>query len=385
MGDEKVLNMEDGKSAFVQRATDPVVSNVATPTDFAAQFPNPLDTTEIIAMCEEINVWKTIPDVSTGLKTYTWRELNELEFVSGTHYIGFTDGACPEEYDHDGDNFSVNLKNIGVKKSLTISDILHSAASIAAGGAISRIVGGASSSEGMPGGMDSASFLQDTITDLKEKEVILGMILTLNGWDRLLVAGDATTYPLEFDGIEHWASNRQCTFNTNSNTASGTFSAASYDRFLVEGCAKPTHIYGHPAAIQEVMSAYFQLGAATPQQVINYGSGNRIVPGFNFAGFVNTAVGMLTVIADSNFARLDAGGGVFQSTLYSLRMTHNGEPLVYKITQIPLAFKDLAPGCTAISFEIWAKTALVVKNCCAHSAYTSQFTGRITTTCPVIG
>ena len=28
------------------------------------------------------------------------------------------------------------------------------------------------------------------------------MTLTLNGWDRLLIEGDATTRPLEFDGIE---------------------------------------------------------------------------------------------------------------------------------------------------------------------------------------
>jgi hypothetical protein len=38
-----------------------------------------------------------------------------------------------------------------------------------------------------------------------------------------------------------------------------------------------------------------------------------------------------------------------------------------------------------VSFEVWAKTALVIKHCCAHGVYTSQFTGRIVTTCPVIG
>jgi len=64
---------------------------------------------------------------------------------------------------------------------------------------------------------------------------------------------------------------------------------------------------------------------------------------------------------------------------------HNGEPLVYKATQIPLAFKDLAPGCTAISFQIWAKTALIIKAKCAQARYTKSFTGRIVTTCPVIG
>jgi len=68
-----------------------------------------------------------------------------------------------------------------------------------------------------------------------------------------------------------------------------------------------------------------------------------------------------------------------------MRMNHNGVPLVYKLTQIPLAMKDLVPGCTAISFEVWAKTALIIKHCCAHGDYTGFFTGRIVTTCPVIG
>jgi hypothetical protein len=66
-------------------------------------------------------------------------------------------------------------------------------------------------------------------------------------------------------------------------------------------------------------------------------------------------------------------------------MTHNGEPLVYKITQIPLSVNDLAPGCTAVSFEVWAATALVIKGCCAQGKMTSQFTGRIASTCTVVG
>ena len=34
--------------AVVQRATDPLAVNVVTPGDFAAQFPTPLDHTEIL-------------------------------------------------------------------------------------------------------------------------------------------------------------------------------------------------------------------------------------------------------------------------------------------------------------------------------------------------
>ena len=39
---EKVADMANPGGAFVSRATDPVVSNVGTPVDFAAQFPTPI-------------------------------------------------------------------------------------------------------------------------------------------------------------------------------------------------------------------------------------------------------------------------------------------------------------------------------------------------------
>lgn len=382
--EEKVLNLAEG-GAFVAKQTDPVMVNASTPADFAAQYPQPLDTTEIIAMCDEISVWQAIPERFTGLKAETWRELNELAFTSGSQYISFADGACPEEYAHDGDNMTVTLKNIGAKKSLTLSDIMHSAAVAAAGwNGINRLVGPGNSSEGMPGGASSSTFLNETVADLKEKEIRLASTLVMNGWDTLLVKGDVDTSALEFTGIENWQGDRTCSFHTNITTASGSFSAASFDRFLSEACVKPTHVFGHSQAIQEMLSAYFQLGVAG-SQVINYSSGNRITPGFNFAGFVNTAIGRLTVVADNNFTVTASGASSFMSTLYTLRMSHNGEQLVYKLTQIPLALRDLAPGCTAIAFELWAKTALVIKHCCAHGAYTGFFTGRTVTTCPVIG
>jgi len=391
---EKVLDMGGAGEAFAsedvvleQRATDPVIlpQPYAKPADFDAQYPTPLDPTEIIAMCEEITMWQSLPEETTALKQHTWRELNELAFTSGSAYISFADGECPEEYTHDGDNTTVTLKNIGAKKSLSISDIMHSQAVAAANWhGINRLVGGIPSGEGVPGGSDAGTFRQEFVADVKEKEIRLAMTLVLNGWDRLLVLGDSNANALEFDGVEQWFA-QQCTGeHTNDNTASGTFGAAGYDRFLSESCAKPTHIYGHPQAVQELLSAYFQLGYQG-SQVVNFDSGDRIVPGFNFAGFVNTGVGRLAVVADNNFTRTNIGGGNHQSNLYSLRMNHNGVPLVYKLTQIPLAMKDLVPGCTAISFEVWAKTSLVIKHCCAHGVYTSQFTGRIVTTCPTIG
>lgn len=383
---EKVLNPSTGQE-FVARATDPMITPqpYSSPTDFAAQFPTPLDTTEIIAMCEEISVWNNIPEQTTGLKQETWREMDELEFASGSSYIAFADGACPEEYDHDGNNTTISLKNLGAKKTLSVSDIKHSAAVAAANwNGINNILGGMGGSSGMPGGADQATFIRETVGDVKDKEVRLAMTLVMNGWDRLLVEGDSNNNSLEFDGIENWATNQSCSMHTNDNSSSGTFSSTSYDRFLSESCAKPTRIFGHPQAVQEMMSSYFQLGYQG-SQIINHASGDRIIPGFNFAGFVNTGVGRLEVVADTNFNVTDMGNGAFQAHLYALRMSHNGEPLVYKSTQIPLSMKDLAPGCTAISFEVWTKTALIIKACCAHSDYTSQFTGSTSTTCPVIG
>lgn len=383
---ERVLNPATGE-VFVSRTTDPVIlpQPYASPADFAAQYPTPLDPTEVIAMCEEVTLWQAIPEEFTSLQQYTWREMSTLAFTSGSAYIAFADGECPEEYTHDGANETVTLKNLGAKKSLSISDIMHSAAVAGANWhGINRLVGGFPAGEGVPGGADAGTFQQEYIADLKEKEVRASMTLTLNGYDRLLALGDTATNSLEFDGIEQWATNMSCTMHTNDNSASGTFGAAAFDRFLSEGCAKPTHIFGHGAAIQELLSAYFQLGFQG-SQVVNFNTGDRIVPGFNFAGFVNTGVGRLAVVADSNFTRANAGGGAFQSTIYALRMNHNGAPLVYRLTQIPLALKDLVPGCTAISFEVWTKTALIIKACCAQGAYTSQFTGRITTTCNTIG
>lgn len=393
---EKVLDLGagGGKASFksgvlVPRATDPVIlpQPYVTPTDFAAQFPTPLNTLEILAMCEEITLWKALPELPTALKQETWRELNSLAFVSGSSYISFADGECPEEYTHDGSNTTVTLKNIGAKKTLSISDIMHSAAVAAAGwNGINAILGGLPSGEGMPGGSDMATFFMESIADVKDKEIRLAMTLVLNGWDRLLALGDANANALEFYGIEQWFAQLCANEHTNSGEwgASGSFTGIGFDRWLAESCAKPTHLYGHPTAIQELLSAYYQLGFQG-SQLINFGTGGRITPGFNFAGFVNTGVGKLAVVADNNFTRTASGATTFQSNIYALRMTHNGVPLVYKRTQIPLALKDLVPGCTAISFEVWAKTALVIKHCCAHGVYTGNFTGRIVTTCPVIG
>ncbi len=384
---EKVADMANPGGAYVTRATDPVAVNVATPIDFSAQFPTPLDPTEVITMCEEVNLLKAIPEKSTGLQQEIWREMNELAFTSGSNYIAFQDGTCPEEYYHDGDNTTVNLKNIGAKKSLTISDIIHSMAVVAGGSGIRNLLGGGAAGEGMPGGSGQTTMGLEAIASLKEKEVKLGMTLVLNGEDRLLAVGNASSRPLEFSGIETQvtAANGAHTNSLSGQDASGTFSAAKFDAFLGEACAKPTHIFGHPQAIQDMMSGYFQLGFQG-SQVLNFNGGSGIVPGFSFAGFVETGIGRLTVVADANFSKTASGSASFSSKLYALRMTHNGVPLVYRSTQIPLSMVDLTPGCTSVSFEIWKKTALIIKAMCAQNLYQfGSFAGRSVTTCTAIG
>lgn len=387
---ETVVNLgEDAnvEKAFVSKTTDPVIlpQPYASPADFAAQYPIPLDTTEIIDMCEEVSLLRAIPEIGTSLNSHPWREMTSLAFTSGSAYVAFKDGECPEEYTHDGANQTVNIKNIGAKKTLSIRDIMHSQAVAAAGwNGINNLVAPFPAGEGLPGGADMGTFQRQVVAGVKEKEIRLAMTLVMNGEDRLLVEGNSNSNALEFDGIENWATNMSCTFHTNSNTASGSFAGVDFDRFLAESCAKPTHVFGHPSAIQEMLSAYFQLGFQG-SQVVNYADGNRITPGFNFASFVNTGVGRLAVVADNNFRKTAAGATTFQADLWPLRMTHNGEPLVYRITQIPLSLNDLVPGCTAISFEVWKATALVIKACCAQGKYTSQFTGRIVSTCTTIG
>lgn len=387
---EKVLNMGgDGSGEtfeVVERAVDPtqLPTPYSSPADFAGQYPTPLDTVEIIAMCEELSVWQALPELPTALKQDMWRELNELAFTSGSTYISFADGMCPEEYSHDGTNTTVTLKNLGAKKNLSQSDLIHSRAIAGANWhGINTLTSPLPASQGVPGGTDIGSMAeQEFVADLKEKEVVLASTLVLNGWDRLLVNGDVDTNSLEFDGIVE-------TLHTGSGVhqnafVSGTFTANGFDAFLSESCAKPTTVFGHPQAVQEMMGAYYEKGYQG-SQLINFNSGDRITPGFNFSGFVNTGIGKLAVVADNNFPKTDMGGGSFASKLYALRMNHNGTPLVYKRTQIPFQLNDLVPGCTSISFQVWAKTALIIKHLCAHGAYRAVFSGRDVTTCPVIG
>lgn len=381
---EQIQDMANPSAPIVERQSDPnIAPTYSTPADFAAQWATPLDPTEIIALAEEVSLYKWLPQLRTTLKEETWREMNLLAFTSGSAYVSFQDGTCPEEYYHGGSNTTVTLKTQGVKKTLGISDIMHSmgVAALPMGG-INNMTQPYKGAEGLPGFQNVDSATVGRIMDMKAQEILLGSILLLNGIDRLDVQGNTASNSLEYNGIEKTLATGTACHAPASTT--GTFSAIGFDRFLVEHPVRPTVLMGHPSALQELQAGYFQLGF-TPSQQITFSDGNRVVPGYNFASSVNTAMGTLSMVADLNFARTDLGGGNFKSTIYALRASHNGTPLVYRRVQIPISYRDLAPGCTAISFSIWSKQALVVKHTCAHSIFPALFTGRIVSTVSLIG
>ncbi len=364
---------------LVTRATDPSIlpQPYASPADFTNEFGVPVDTTELIALCEETSLYQAIPEVINGSNTESWREVTALAFLSGTNYIAFEAGGCPEEYSNTSEGRTVGKKHIGAKKTLSESDITHSVASIAAGYGMRELIGPAAAhtayGEGIP------SLLREAIRDLKEKEIKMGMILTLNGWDELLVKGSATANAEEFSGIETLVTSANgARVNPNNSAYSGTFSATRFDEWLAAGCAKPTHILGHPTAIQALKVGYWGLGSNTYSnaQLVNWnGPASQVMAGLTFSNVIQTSVGDIMLITDSRFSRTDNSNGSFSSSLFAMRFAHNGEPLVYRATQIPLQYKDLAPGCSAISFMVWAVTALVVKWYCTQGRYTANFNG----------
>lgn len=380
-----VIQDVGGGQPFVERQSDPVITPAySTPGDFAAQWATPLNPLEIIAMAEESALYRFLPALRTNLKEETWREMNVLAFTSGSAYISFQDGLCPEEFYHSGNNTTVTLKAQGAKKSLGVSDIMHSmgVAALPMGGINQMSLPQQTPFEGLPGvaSLDQASIQR--IQDMKAQEILLAGILVVNGQDRLLARGNKTSNSLDYDGIEAFLATGSACHQPVSTT--GSFTALLFDRFIAEGAVRPTVVAGHPTALQELQAGYYQLGFQQSQQIV-FTDNNRVVPGYSFASSVNTAVGTLSLLADLNFTRTDTGNSTFQSRLYALRMNHNGVPLVYRRVQIPLSYKDLNPGCTAISFMLWEKSALIIKHSCAHSAASYLFSGRIVTTTPLVG
>jgi hypothetical protein len=368
-GADQMAAENRSQTQIVQKGTDPLIGTqpVVSPADLAIEFGTPIDVTEIITLCEETGLYEAIPEVINGSQTENWREKTALEFASGTAWIGFTPGGCPEELTSTtGNATAVTKKHIGIMSTLTESDIQHSIASIAAGYGVRYLVGPANVS-GTP------TMVRDSIRSLMDKKIKEQMITVLNGWDSLLVKGNDSVNTLEFDGMENMVTAANgARSNVLLSAYSGTFSATRFDEWLAAGCAKPTHIFGHPTALQALQLGYWGLGSNS--QNLNF-TGTNIVPGLTFGMAINTAIGRLPLVADSRFTRTDHSNGTFSTSLFALRMVHNGEPLVYKATQIPLSYKELPAGCSAISFETWAVTALVIKHMCAHGVYRTRFDG----------
>jgi len=279
---------------------------------------------------------------------------------------------------HDTDFQAVTKRHFGVKKTLVESRIRHSIAGIAGGFGVNQLIGGFND-QGLPGEKDVASLIRGGVADLKEKELRLAMILVLNCWDDLLVNGDHWNNPLEFDGIV-----AQITAANGARSCpawmSGTFSAANLDMFLAGGCAHPQAILGHPTALAAIALGYYGIGS----QTVFFDKNEGIIPGLNFASTIMAGIGPIALIGDSRFPRVDLGNGRFNSIIYPVRLTHNGEPLIYKATQIPLSAKDLTPGCTSIAFEIWAVSALVVKAMCAQALCQMTFAGLVDDGCTYV-
>lgn len=379
----KTLGIEDEAvrkamvEAMIQKTiTDPVVllQPYTAPGDFAAQYPQPLDPTEILTLCEETTVFQTLPEVVTAYNADSWREMDALAFTGvGVAAEGFfAKGGCPDTYAHSGDNTSKTRMYIGAQETLSYEDIKHSAAVAGLGGiGISAI---------------STQDRRAAIADLKAKEMLLQEILTINKWDKALVKGNSGTNALAFDGIETQVTvaNGACA----NPDPTGTFNIEKFDNFLVAQCARPTHIFGHPKALEAIKKGYLSLGATGGtqpiMQILITKDGNQIVPGFVLADLIDTSIGRIVLVPDHRFTTIQVQPDRFHTTVYPLRMYHNGEPIVYKSTQTPLSFKDLAPGCTAISFMIYAVTCLVIKHMCAQSLFTANFPGVIGPCCDIV-
>lgn len=340
------------KGMVEKTQTDPNIlpQPYTQPADFSNQYPQPLDPTEVLDMCEEITVWKTLPEVVTDYNSDSWREMTSLSFdTTGEASHGFfTKGACPDETTHEGETTTIARKYIGSYESITYEDLRHSIAVARAQGlGISRL------------SLDSGI---ETVIGVKEKMMKLQEVTVLNKWDLALVKGAIATVANAFDGIETQVTSANGA-RTNSNPT-GTYDEEEFDNFLAAGCARPTHIFGHPKALRAIAIGYLSLGATggtQPVQMIQINQDRGgIVAGFTLAPRIQTFVGELILVPDFRFTATTTGADIFSSTVYPLRVYHNGEPIVYKSTQTPLSYVDLPRGCTAFAFEIYAVTALVI-------------------------
>lgn len=66
------------KSGLIEKSTDPVIlpQPYVSPADFSGQYPQPLDPTEILTLCEEITSWRVLPEVVTDYQADRLWSLN---------------------------------------------------------------------------------------------------------------------------------------------------------------------------------------------------------------------------------------------------------------------------------------------------------------------
>lgn len=363
---------------------DPIVllQPYTQPSDFTAQYPQPLDPTEILTECEEISVWRALPEKVTPFNADQWREMTDVDFATATGLTNdgfFAKGGCPDRITASGENKVITRMYLGSQQTLTFEDIQHSAAVAAIQGlGISRLM------THTVGGPD----VIDVVRDAKAKEIRKEEIVVLNNWDLALVKGDSSINTLAFDGIETQVIEANgARVNADST---GTFDIEEFDNFLVAGCAHATHLFGHPKALEAVKKGYLMLGAGggympVQQVVLSRAADGGVVPGMVLADEVFTTIGKLTLVPDFRFTATQVADHAFVSSIYALRVRHGGEPIVYKSTQTPLVFKDLTPGCTSVSFMTYTVTALVIKHMCAQAKFTSQFVGVVGAGCSIVG
>lgn len=387
--DVTTLNMLREKAGLVndgliqKTETDPIVllQPYTQPDDFSAQYPQPLDPTEILTECEEISVWRALPEHVTPFNADQWREMTSIDFATSTGLTNdgfFAKGGCPDRITATGENKSQTRMFLGAQQTLSFEDITHSAAVAAINGlGISRLM------THNVGGPD----VVDVVRDAKAKEIRKQEILVMNNWDLALVKGDSSINTLAFDGIETQVTVAN---GARANTdTTGTFDIEDFDNFLNAGCARPTHIFGHPKALEAVKKGFLSLGATAgsapiQQVVLTRGADGGVVPGMVLADEVYTSIGRIMLVPDFRFTATQTDAHHFHSTLYPLRVRHGGEDIVYKSTQTPLVFKDLTPGCTAISFMVYTSTCLVIKHMCAQSLYQGRFEGTVGTGCDIV-
>lgn len=108
----------------------------------------------------------------------------------------------------------------------------------------------------------------------------------------------------------------------NANTT-GAFDIENFDNFLVAGCAKATHIFGHPKGLEAVKKGYLSLGATggtQPVMMVVTQNNGQVIPGMVLADQIDTSIGRLTLVPDFRFTATQVGDKTFSTSLFPMRV-----------------------------------------------------------------